>query len=286
MELLCNGRRLDLSRPQVMGILNITPDSFSDGGRFLGRDAALRQAQQMATEGAAILDVGGESSRPGAAPVSLQQELDRVIPVVEALAAELPLPLSIDTTKPAVMRAAVAAGAGMINDIMALQQPGAVAAAAELAVPVVLMHMQGAPQTMQQQPHYSDVVSEVGTFLRDRLAQCRAAGIAASALLIDPGFGFGKRPVDNWQLLQQLDQLAAIGAPLLVGISRKSMLGHLLDQPVDQRLYGGVAATALAVWQGARLIRSHDVAATCDAVAVATAARTAGSDNMRREMTV
>jgi len=286
MELLCNGRRLDLSRPQVMGILNITPDSFSDGGRFLGRDAALRQAQQMATEGAAILDVGGESSRPGAAPVSLQQELDRVIPVVEALAAELPLPLSIDTTKPAVMRAAVAAGAGMINDIMALQQPGAVAAAAELAVPVVLMHMQGAPQTMQQQPHYSDVVSEVGTFLRDRLAQCRAAGIAASALLIDPGFGFGKRPVDNWQLLQQLDQLVALGAPLLVGISRKSMLGQLLNQPVDQRLYGGVAATALAVWQGARLIRSHDVAATCDAVAVATAARTAGSDNMRREMTV
>jgi dihydropteroate synthase len=255
-----------------MGILNLTPDSFSDGGRFLARDAALRHAEAMVEEGAAIIDIGGESTRPGAQPVSVEQELGRVVPVIEALAGEIPVPISVDTLKPAVMREAVAAGAGLINDVMALQAPGAVETVAELKVPVCLMHMQGEPRTMQQEPHYADVVAEVRDFLADRVAACEAAGIARERLLLDPGFGFGKSLGHNLSLLKHLRRLESLGLPLLVGISRKSMIGTLLGgAPVDQRVNGSVAAAVVAVMQGAAIIRVHDVGQTVDALNVATA---------------
>ncbi len=271
-RLECAGRELDLARPQVMGILNVTPDSFSDGGVFFARDAALHRAQEMYRAGAAIIDVGGESTRPGASPVELQQELDRVIPVIEALHAELPVVISIDTSKAEVMRAAVRAGAGMINDVCALRQPGALQAAAEAAVPVCLMHMQGEPRTMQRAPRYRDVVGEVSTFLQERATACREAGITPGRVLIDPGFGFGKSLQHNLQLLRGLPQLAALGYPLLVGLSRKSMLGKLLgERPVEGRLHGSVAAATLAAWLGASIVRVHDVAPTVDALKVAAA---------------
>lgn len=255
-----------------MGILNLTPDSFSDGGRFLARDAALRHAEEMLAQGAAIIDIGGESTRPGAHPVSIGQELDRVLPVVEALAGEIGAPISVDTFKPEVMREAVAAGAGMINDILALQAPGALQAAAEAAVPVCLMHMQGEPRTMQTDPHYGDVVAEVLQFLTERRDACLAAGIRRDRIVLDPGFGFGKTLEHNLALLRHLDQFPALDAPILVGISRKSMIGTLLGgAPVDQRVQGSVAAAVVAVMRGAAIIRTHDVRETVDALKVAAA---------------
>lgn len=265
-ELDCGGRTLDLSRTAIMGILNVTPDSFSDGGVFLVRDRAIARAVGMADEGADIIDVGGESTRPGAQPVSVQQELDRTIPVIEALRGAVPIPVSIDTSKPEVMRAAVAAGAGLINDVTALRQPGALTAAAELDVPVCLMHMQGEPRSMQDNPEYGDVVAEVGAFLRARIEACAAVGIPRERLLVDPGFGFGKTLAHNLTLLRRLDELGALGVPLLVGLSRKSMIGKALDLPVDGRLYASVALALIAVQNGARVVRVHDVRATRDAI--------------------
>ncbi len=271
----CAGRPLALDRPQVMGVLNVTPDSFSDGGRFTAVDAALAQARRMVEEGAAIIDVGGESTRPGAEAVGVQQELDRVLPVVEALRRELPLPISLDTGKPEVMRAAVAAGAGLINDVYALRLPGALEAAAELQVPVCLMHMRGEPRSMQQAPEYADVVAEVRDFLAQRIEACMAAGIPRRQLLADPGFGFGKRLEHNLSLLRHLERLHGLGVPLLVGMSRKSMIGAILDLPVERRLHGSVAAAVLAAWFGARLIRVHDVGPTVEALRVVSAVHTA-----------
>jgi dihydropteroate synthase len=262
----CAGKPLDLSRPQVMGILNVTPDSFSDGGVFFAQEAALAHAREMVAAGAAIIDVGGESTRPGAAPVALQEELRRVVPVIEALRDTLPVPVSIDTRNPAVMQAAVTAGAGMINDVNALQTPGALEMAASLGVPVCLMHMQGIPESMQENPEYTDVVTEVRQFLAGRADACLAAGIARERILLDPGFGFGKTTRHNLLLLQQLDGLVAEGYPVLVGLSRKSLIGKVLGLPVDERLYPGLALAVLAVWQGAVIVRTHDVRATRQAV--------------------
>jgi len=256
-------KQLDLSRPQVMGILNVTPDSFSDGGRFVDPHTALQQARKMVQEGASIIDIGGESTRPGAQPVSTDEELARVIPVIEAISRELDVIISIDTTKDAVMREAVGAGAHMINDVMALQGEGTLQAVADLQVPVCLMHMQGEPRTMQQAPHYEDVVSEVRGFLARRRQACLEAGIAANQIILDPGFGFGKTLEHNLRLFKHLPE---IGSPLLVGVSRKSMIGSMLDLPVDQRLHGSVALAALAVWLGAAIIRVHDVAASVQAI--------------------
>ncbi len=271
----CGDRPLPLDRPRVMGVLNVTPDSFSDGGQFLDLERARSHARAMVAAGADIIDIGGESSRPGADPVPLDAELARVIPVVEALAAEVEAPISVDTCKPEVMRAAVAAGAGMINDIQALQAPGAPAAAAALGVPVCLMHMQGRPRTMQEAPAYDDVVADVTGFLEERVAAAEAAGVPRECLLLDPGFGFGKTLAHNYALLSRLDRVAALGLPVLVGMSRKSMIGELLDRPVTERLAGSVAAAAVAVFQGAHIVRAHDVAATADAVRVAAAAASA-----------
>jgi dihydropteroate synthase len=268
MRLICAHRTLDLSRPAVMGILNVTPNSFSDGGRYDDHTAALTQARRMVADGAAIIDVGGESTRPGAAPVSLQEELDRVVPVIEAITRELDVLVSVDTMKPEVMRAAVTAGAGLINDVLALQAPGALEAAAATGAAVCLMHMQGTPRTMQQDPHYDDVVREVGDFLGKRADACRLTGIASDRIALDPGFGFGKTLVHNLQLLRGLPALAG-GFPLLVGLSRKSMLGKITGRPVEQRLAGSIALAALAVAGGARIVRCHDVAETVDAVRVA-----------------
>lgn len=268
----CAGKKLDLSTPQVMGILNVTPDSFSDGGRWSATDAAIAQAELMVEQGAAIIDIGGESTRPGAPAVTEADELARVIPVIEALAPRLAVPISIDTSKPAVMRAAVAAGAGMVNDVMALQANGALAAAAELAVPVCLMHMQGSPRTMQADPQYDDVVAEVGEFLNARVGAAIEAGVVADNILLDPGFCFGKTLAHNYALLSGLERLRG-DFPLLVGMSRKSMLGNLLGKPVDQRLHAGLAAATIAVMKGAAIVRTHDVAETVDALKVCAAAK-------------
>ena len=266
MRLDCNGKLLDLSRPQVMGVLNVTPDSFSDGGDFIDPQRALDHALQMQEEGAAVIDIGGESTRPGAAPVSAPDELQRVIPVIDALQAQLIVPISIDTRKPEVMQAAVAAGAGLINDVNALRAPAALEAAAASAVPVCLMHMQGDPRTMQSDPHYRDVVEEVKAFLMQRAAACEAAGIGRERLLLDPGFGFGKTVEHNLRLLARLDELAAPGLPVVVGLSRKSMIGKLLDLDVTERLPASIALAVLAVERGARLVRAHDVGATWQAL--------------------
>jgi len=269
----CAGKSLDLSQPRVMGVLNTTPDSFSDGGSFITTDNAVVRAVQMVEEGAAIIDVGGESTRPGAEPVSIDEELQRVIPVIEALRTEIDVPVSIDTRKPEVMQAAVSAGAGMINDVTALQAAGAVDLAVRLNVPVCLMHMQGSPYSMQDQPGYDNVVTEVISFLETRAQHCLRHGMAREHILLDPGFGFGKTAEHNLQLLQQLGQLVAVGFPVLAGLSRKSMIGHILGLPVDKRLYASVSLAVLAVWQGAALIRSHDVKATLDAIHMCHAVR-------------
>lgn len=262
----CAGRPLDLRRPAVMGILNVTPDSFSDGGDFLSPEKGIARALRMAEEGADIIDIGGESTRPGAQPVSDQEEIDRVLPVIEALRSRFSLPLSIDTSKPGVMRAAVAAGAGFINDVRALREPGALEAAAELDVPICLMHMQGEPRTMQENPHYDDVVADVCAFLSERLRTAQARGIPANRLVIDPGFGFGKTLEHNIELLRGLKKLRTLGAPILVGLSRKSMIGKALGIPVDQRLHASVALAIMAVQEGARIVRVHDVGPTVQAL--------------------
>lgn len=262
---------MQLDCPVVMGILNVTPDSFSDGGRFATPEPALRQALRMAEDGAAIIDVGGESTRPGAGAVTDQQELDRVMPVIEAVRRETDVPISVDTSKPGVMREAVAAGAAMINDIRALREDGALEAAVELQRPVCLMHMQGQPRTMQVQPRYDDVVAEVTDFLRRRMAECRDAGLAPDLIVVDPGFGFGKTPAHNFELLANLRQLKALGAPLLIGISRKSSLGAVTGRDVGGRLAASIAAAVLAVSRGADIVRAHDVAETVDALRVVRA---------------
>ena len=272
----CAGKPLDLSRPRIMGVLNITPDSFSDGGDFFTLEKAVARAAQMVEEGAAIIDLGGESTRPGAAPVSVEEELRRVIPVIEALHAAVPVPVSVDTRKPAVMQAAVAAGAGLINDVNALQEAGAVEMAASLEVPVCLMHMQGSPETMQDTPSYINVVDEVAGYLQARATVCMQQGIPKERILLDPGFGFGKTVTHNLLLLQQLERLVETGFPVLVGLSRKSLIGKVLDLPVDKRLYPGLALAALSVWKGAALVRCHDVRATREAVEMCQAVRDAG----------
>ena len=265
----CAGRSLELSRPLVMGILNATPDSFSDGGRFLGVEAALVHARRMVEEGADIIDVGGESTRPGASPVSAAEEIERVVPLIRALHQELPVPISVDTGKAAVMRAAVAAGAGMINDVWALRGPGSLDAARDCEVPVCLMHMQGEPRGMQRSPCYVDVLDEVYAFLHQRVQAAEAAGIDRSRLLVDPGFGFGKTLDHNLTLMRSLDRFVGLGVALLVGVSRKRMIGQLLGEaPVDHRLYGSLAAALFAVERGARVLRVHDVKPTVDALRV------------------
>ncbi len=265
-SLSCGRHPLDLSSPVVMGILNVTPDSFSDGGRHLRLEAAVARAEAMVDEGAAIIDVGGESTRPGAPDVPVADELARVIPVLEALAPRLPVPISVDTSKPEVMRAAAQAGAGLLNDVFALRRPGALAAAAEAGLPVCIMHMRGEPRTMQDDPSYVDVVAEVAAFLELRAAACREAGI--EQLIVDPGFGFGKTLEHNLTLLKHLERFREGGSHVLVGVSRKSMFGYLLGRPVEQRLAGGLAAALLAVERGASIIRTHDVAETMDALRV------------------
>jgi dihydropteroate synthase len=259
--------RFALDRPLIVGIVNITPDSFSDGGRFASSDRAIAHALELAAAGASILDVGGESTRPGASPVAADEELRRVLPVIAALA-DAGLAVSVDTKKPEVMRAALAAGAVMVNDVMALRAPGALAALADADAAVCLMHMQGAPQTMQQAPHYADAVGEVAQFLHERSEACIASGIGRERLVIDPGFGFGKSLAHNLALLRRLDVLTAAGLPVMAGMSRKAMLGTLSGRDVDQREYAGVAAHLIAVEKGARLLRVHDVAAMRDALAV------------------
>jgi dihydropteroate synthase len=262
----CGGRVLDLSRTAIMGILNITPDSFSDGGIFLSHDAAVARALAMVEEGADLVDVGGESTRPGAQAVPVQEELDRVIPVIEAIARAVPVPISIDTSKPEVMHAAVTAGAGFINDVRALRESGAVETAAALQVPVCLMHMQGEPRSMQQHPVYSDIAIEVRDFLQKRIDVCIAAGIPRQRIVLDPGFGFGKTADHNLDLLRRLGVLRALGMPILVGLSRKSMIGTLFELPVTQRLHASVALALIAVQNGATIVRVHDVRATREAI--------------------
>ncbi len=265
----CGGRMVRLDRPRVMGIVNVTPDSFSDGGAHDDVDAAVAHALRLAREGADILDIGGESTRPGATPVTVEEELRRTIPVIAALAHATALPISIDTSRPEVMRAAVAAGAGMVNDVRGLRGDGALDAAAALGVPVVLMHMHGAPGDMQDAPDYDDVVGEVHRFLAERLFAAEMAGIPKSRIVVDPGFGFGKTRAHNLALLAQLRRFIELGAPVMAGLSRKRTIGEITgrDVPAD-RVHGSVAAALAAAERGAMLLRVHDVAATVDALAV------------------
>ena len=269
----CAGRRLDLSRPVVMGIINVTPDSFSDGatlyrGSNLDIERAMTRAREMVASGAAILDIGGESTRPGASPVSVNEEMDRVLPLVARIAAELETVISVDTSTPVLMREAANAGAGLLNDVRALTREGALEAAAAANVPICLMHMQGEPGSMQVAPHYDDVVEDVCEYLQSRIACCERQGIARNRLLLDPGFGFGKSVTHNLQLLRELPRLAAIGLPLVVSLSRKSLIGKLLGREVGQRLPASLALAVLAAQRGAAVIRTHDVAATVDAVSM------------------
>lgn len=266
MQLISKGLSLSLERPHVMGILNVTPDSFSDGGHFNQLERAMTHARQMVAEGATLIDIGGESTRPGAPDVSEQEELDRVLPVVEHMVRELDVMISLDTSKATVMREGCAAGAHLINDVRALLEPGALAAAAAADVPVCLMHMQGQPRTMQAEPHYDDLLGEVRAFFDERIAACLTAGIVREQLLLDPGYGFGKTLAHNYQLLAQQESLLDYQLPLLVGMSRKSMIGNLLGRPVDERLAGSLACALVGMQRGARIIRVHDVRATMDAL--------------------
>lgn len=271
MKLHCAQHTLNLTRPHVMGIVNVTPDSFSDGGQYAQTAQAVAHALSLVAQGADILDIGGESTRPNATPVSLQEELDRVIPVIEALVGQINIPISIDTYKPAVMQAAIAAGASIVNDVRALQEPGAVEVAAASDVAVCLMHMQGTPQTMQVNPHYADVTAEVTAFLLQRVKVCEQAGIDKHRIMLDPGFGFGKTRAHNISLIQQLDTLVALGFPLLVGLSRKSVLGQVTGNDVDARVHASVAAAVVAAMKGAHIVRVHDVKATVEALKVVQA---------------
>jgi dihydropteroate synthase len=280
MQLLLPDSYLDLSCTRVMGILNVTPDSFSDGGQFIAADAAVEHALAMVAAGADLIDIGGESTRPGARAVGEAEEIDRVVPVIEGLRAASPVPISVDSSKPAVMRAAVAAGAGLINDVRALEAPGALTAAAELGVPVCLMHMQGEPVTMQDNPKYQNVTYEVKSYLENRIAAAVAAGVAREQIVIDPGFGFGKTLAHNLRLLNDLDAFVATGMPVLVGVSRKSMIGAILKRaglaetgdPAEARLIGSVTLALYAARKGAHIVRVHDVRETVEALAVQVAA--------------
>lgn len=276
MEMNFAGRVLDMSRCHVMGILNVTPDSFSDGGKFNAPNAALARARQMVADGAAFIDVGGESTRPGASEVSVQEELDRVCPVVEAIARELDVVISVDTSAPAVMTETASLGAGLINDVRALQRPGAPEAAAAAGIPVCLMHIQGEPDSMQDNPRYRNVRRDVSSFLTERMRVVEAAGVKPEDIILDPGFGFGKRVEHNLALLASLEQLHILGHPLLVGMSRKSMLGHITGREVNERLPASVAAATIAAMKGASVIRVHDVRETVDAVSVVAAMKEAG----------
>ncbi|MDN3651173.1 dihydropteroate synthase [Thalassotalea ponticola] len=259
---------LDLSQPQVMGILNVTPDSFSDGGNFNRLDNALRQAEKMIADGASIIDVGGESTRPGAAEVQMQQELDRVIPVITAISQRFDTVISIDTSKAMVMQEAIVAGAGMINDVRALQNEGCLDVAASCDVPICLMHMQGMPRTMQDNPVYHDIIGDINQFFKQRIDACNKAGIDRKRLILDPGYGFGKTLEQNYQLLARQAELLSLGLPILSGMSRKSMIGNLLNCDVEQRLAGSLSAAVIAAIHGASIIRVHDVKQTVDALAV------------------
>lgn len=273
MQLRCAGRILDLDTAVVMGVLNVTPDSFSDGGLFLDPDAALERAERMAEEGAAILDIGGESTRPGARGVESEEELRRVLPIVERVAARLPVLISVDTSNPELMRRAGAAGAHMINDVRALRLPGALEAVAAGNLAVCLMHMRGEPADMQRDPQYRHVVAEVRSYLDDRARTCAAAGIERDRLCLDPGFGFGKSTLHNLELLAHLEEFADLGLPLSVGLSRKSLVAALTGRALTERLAGSLALATIAVLHGARIVRAHDVAASVDAVRVASALR-------------
>ena len=266
----CGRFRLELARPLVMGVVNVTPDSFSDGGRFLDPEAAIDHARRLIGEGADIVDVGGESTRPGARPVDAAEELQRVLPVIRALRDES-VPVAVDTLKPEVMRAAIAEGASIVNDVYALRVPGALDAVSDSDAGICLMHMQGEPRTMQAAPHYEDVVREVKGFLRERMAAAASAGIAGERVAVDPGFGFGKTVGHNLELLRRLPELVELGAPVLVGLSRKSTLGAITGRPASERLAASLAAALLAVLRGATIVRVHDVAATRDALAVLAA---------------
>ncbi|PHN30831.1 dihydropteroate synthase [Pseudomonas sp. ICMP 561] len=274
-RLPCGNRVLDLSRTHVMGILNATPDSFSDGGRYTHLDAALRHAEAMVAAGATLIDVGGESTRPGARAVSPTEELERVAPVVEALNRELDVIISVDTSTPAVIRETARLGAGLINDVRSLRRDGALDAAAATGLPVCLMHMRGEPGDMQDDPRYDDLVAEVGAFLRERMDQCGVAGIAEERIILDPGFGFAKSLDHNLSLFKHMQELHLLGRPLLVGVSRKSMIGGALGRPVGERLFGGLALAALAMTKGARILRVHDVAETVDVVRMIAAVEAA-----------
>ncbi|WP_159567326.1 dihydropteroate synthase [Budvicia diplopodorum] len=271
MKLESRGLTLELSYPQVMGILNVTPDSFSDGGRYSQIDNALRHANEMIQAGATIIDIGGESTRPGAADVSVAEELDRVIPVAEAIAKNFEIWVSVDTSKPEVMRESNRVGVHLINDIRALQEPGAIDAALETGLPVCLMHMQGIPKNMQHEPQYQDVVADVDAFFAQHVARCINAGINKNKILLDPGFGFGKNLKHNYQLLSHLSDFHHFGLPLLVGMSRKSMIGQLLNVPPEQRVIGSVTCAVIAAMQGAQIIRVHDVKETAEAMRVVEA---------------
>ena len=269
---------LPTDRPAIMGILNVTPDSFSDGGKFVQRDAALRHVEQMLQEGADVIDVGGESTRPGADPVSTQEELDRVVPVLESVRHISDIPLSVDTSTPEVMREAAAVGASLINDVRALRRDGAMAAAQQTGLPVCLMHMQGDPKTMQMHPVYQDLIGEIREFFVARIEACQEAGIQRELILLDPGFGFGKTPQQNLQLINQLDLFSDLGCPLLVGLSRKSTIGEVLQPQSNDRLVGSLVGAVWAYLRGASILRVHDVAATRDALAMATALATNGME--------
>jgi dihydropteroate synthase len=274
-RLPCGNRVLDLARTHVMGILNITPDSFSDGGRFAQRDAALRHAEAMVAAGATLIDVGGESTRPGAHSVSPTEELERVAPIVEAIHEALDVIISVDTSTPAVIRESGRLGAGLINDVRSLQREGALDAAVATGLPVCLMHMRGEPTDMQDDPRYDDLVGEVCGFLSARMDECIAAGIDRDKIILDPGFGFAKTVDHNLSLFKHMEALHVLGRPLLVGVSRKSMIGKVLDRTVDGRLYGGLALAAMAMIQGARILRVHDVAETVDVVRMIAAVESA-----------
>lgn len=273
MKMSFAGRVLDMSRCHVMGVLNVTPDSFSDGGRFNQQDAALLRARQIVADGATFIDIGGESTRPGAAKVSVQEELDRVCPVVEAVSRELDVIVSVDTSTPEVMSQAAELGAGLVNDVRALQRDGALAAVASAGVPVCIMHIQGEPDTMQDRPEYQNVLRDVGDFLTRRVRAAVQAGISSQSIILDPGFGFGKNLEHNLRLLASLEQLQALGHPLLVGMSRKSMLGQITGREVDERLPASLAAATISAMKGASIIRAHDVRETVDAVKVAMAVK-------------
>jgi len=279
-SLVCGDKVLDLSSPVVMGVLNITPDSFSDGGRFLTLDKALFHAEEMIKQGALIIDIGAESTRPQALPVSEQQELDRLLPIIEAIKQRFDIIISVDSSSPQVMLEGAKRGIGLINDVRALQREGALQAAAQTQLPVCLMHMQGQPATMQVQPVYQSVVDEVKAFLQQRIAACVAQGIGSERIVLDVGFGFGKTLAHNLQLLAGLAQFQDLGCPLLVGMSRKSMLGAILNgAPVDKRLFAGISAATIAAINGARIIRTHDVQATKEALAVVKALIALGENN-------